>query len=201
MSDTTAEANSKSIVPIVVAVVCFVATFGIGAVIPWKITGLPTHILTIHSAIVSVPLLALVALVCTWKDSWRLKTTGWLAAAGIAVLAATTAAVESGEKFRDELFANGDDAQAINEHAEWAGRLRWVVLVFALVLLVHFVLNRLKPELYARLAGVAKVLITILAVLSVIAVIITGHLGSKAVWGDKVEAAGSAVSAPPPNLS
>jgi len=144
---------------------------------------LPVHALAVHGAVVLVPLSALLAVLFAiprtrrWAQwAFPLVTIG---AAG-----AVFVAKQSGEKL-EEVLALPDDSpvrDVIEDHEE-AGKLLFVMmLVFAVIAIVAFVLSR-SGDL---LDGPVGIVVSIVLVLSAGAVAYqtykVGELGSKAVW-------------------
>lgn len=144
-----------------------------------EINGVPLHPLVVHSAVVFTPLAVLAALlyaVPSWRDRLR-----W----PLVVLAAISfvsiwVAFFSGEDLRDERFAavTGPLAERIEDHEEWAEKLRIGVTVFAVLAFVAAWFHTRTGAVRTALAA-----LTVLAALATgVLVFLTGDAGAQATW-------------------
>ncbi|MFT4035700.1 MAG: hypothetical protein QM679_09020 [Patulibacter sp.] len=147
---------------------------------PNQIDGLPTHPLIVHVPLVFGPLAGVAALGLL-VPSWRRRLIWPLA--GLAAITALFAilAVQSGEWLIAHL------AQApgpgIGDHMRAAQRFRTIELVFAGALILDaLTINRVAGRTqHLLIAGVVA-----LGLVSVAAVVQTGHLGAKAAWSQQI---------------
>ncbi len=147
------------------------------------IFGLPVHALVIHAVVVLVPLCALGTLVAAASQRWfeRLATP-LLVLLTIAVGSAFVAK-QSGEALQARLPDNPE----ITRHANFGSVTPWVVLAFWIVVVAWLAVERSR----GREAGITRVLL-VLAVIAALGatlqVVITGHLGTTAVWSSIIDA-------------
>jgi hypothetical protein len=136
--------------------------------------GLPAHPLLVHAPVVLIPITCLAAFAVA--AAYRHQ----LAVAAIAVIAQITTilAAGAGARFKEDREPELSPTQldTVAEHEDAGYFLRWLVILLTLTL----VATTFKLPRKAQLA--ARVLIGLFALLALIWVIRTGHLGSKAVW-------------------
>ncbi|WP_329473100.1 hypothetical protein OIE75_32685 [Streptomyces sp. NBC_01723] len=159
-----------------------------------EVTGLPVHVLVVHAVVVLLPLTALTAITYALVPRWR-AILRWPMPIGAALsLGFVYAAGGSG----GELFAGraaelrGAELTATVAHEEQGELLLWYALAFFAVSLISALL--LSSTSHSTRAqdrrGATKPLQFVLAALLVIVAagtgyqtVVTGHGGSKAVWG------------------
>lgn len=145
-----------------------------------EIDGLPLHPLVVHAAVVMIPLAALLGVLFAVP-----RTRAWarlpLALVALAAAASTYLAKLSGESLKDVLELDGETAALIEEHESRANVLLILVLVFAVVAGVAFVVTRTSTANSPVVLTVAAVLV-IGAVAVCVQVYRVGDIGSRAVW-------------------
>ncbi|WP_068924221.1 hypothetical protein [Planobispora rosea] len=147
--------------------------------------GLPAHPLITHSAVVLIPLLAVLAAVYALAPRTRAATT-W-AVLGLAVVAplATLAARQSGIAFKEGRFssASGQLGERIAEHESFGTPLTLVVAGLGLAALGLVYVTR--GDRFGRpVVLAASALTVVLAVAAGYYVARAGHSGAVAVWAD-----------------
>lgn len=147
---------------------------------PDEIVGIPLHPLLVHAVVVFIPLAALGSIAVALVPRWRKPYGPLVVAASALSLLLVPFTTDSGEKLRDSLQLGGPVLEKIEEHQVMGERVIWAVLpmfVFNLATLLMARTGRPSREVtvVAWLAAVAAVVATVLVVL-------TGHLGSQAVW-------------------
>jgi uncharacterized membrane protein len=147
-----------------------------------EIAGLPMHPLVVHSVVVFVPLLVLVALGYALVPRFRSRL-AWLAVT-LAVIAPATAAVAtlSGDGFaqRRGLPVEG----ALLDHRNVAYGTLWMTLLLAVVTLA-LVWSRSRTTGAPAPRWLTVVLTVVLGVAAVgatVTVVVAGHSGSQMVW-------------------
>lgn len=148
-----------------------------------EIRGLPVHPLAVHAAVVLVPLAALLAVLFVIA-----KTRAWarlpfpLVAVGAAL--AVYVSKLSGQNFRVALYVNGDHEvdERVAAHASAANLLFIMMLVFAALAVVAFVLERRTDPFEGPVAVVVSVLLVVGAGVVAFQTLRVGELGAKAVW-------------------
>lgn len=144
-----------------------------------EINGVPLHPLVVHAAVVFTPLAALAALAHA-VPSWRDRVRWPLVVLAAISLVSIWVAYLSGEDLRTDRFGSvtGTLAERIEDHEEWAGRLRIGVTVFA-------VLAFASAWLHTR-TGAVRIALTVLTVLGALATLVlvykTGDAGARATW-------------------
>ena len=143
------------------------------------ITGLPAHIFVIHAVVVLVPLAALGAGLVIFIPKLRPAYIP-LVFATIAISVITSyIATESGEALSERVGLP-------LAHAEYGERLFRLVLVFAVLFTLWFLIEKrthLQGKAKSRVINTLKVLISIAAIGCLILTVLTGHSGAKASWG------------------
>ncbi len=153
------------------------------------IAGLPLHPLIVHAAVVLIPLSALLAAVFALAPRWRWLTRWPTAALSVAVVGIGFLATSSGESLED---AVPEQTHAIHEHAERGDLLSWLLVAFAVVVVLGAwslsggtALSSGKGEWASRMPALEKVmpLALVLGALAVLVmVVLVGDSGARAVW-------------------
>lgn len=156
-----------------------------------SIFDLPAHALAVHAPIVLQPLVAVATLLVLARSGWRERFTPWLAGAVAVVVVATLIAINSGEAFDDLLDGQVD----VSTHESLALTTRnlmvgWLLAVVAIVATQRWLRGRndTAPPRAARAVPVLGVVASVLAVLSTVWMIRTGHEGARVVWSGVIEA-------------
>jgi hypothetical protein len=157
-----------------------------------ELFGLPAHPLLVHGAVVLVPLACVVTAVTALVPRWRARLALPALGAGLVGVVATMLAVWSGEGFNDELEPLvGEVAE---RHEALAGTTRMFVLLLFAAQLALYLSTRwtgrrgadprsgVLPAAYLG-HGLAA-LTLVLAVLSTVWMVRTGHEGADIVWKD-----------------
>ncbi|TWD13529.1 hypothetical protein FB570_11721 [Streptomyces sp. T12] len=159
-----------------------------------EVTGLPVHVLVVHAVVVLLPLTALAAITYALVPRWRAILRWPMPIGAILSLGFVYAAEKSG----GELFAGraaelrGAELAAAVAHEEQGELLLWYALAFFAVSLISALL--LSGAGHSTRAqdrkGATKPLQFALAALLVVVAagtgyqtVVTGHGGSRAVWG------------------
>lgn len=160
-----------------------------------EINGLPAHALMVHAAVMFIPLSATVALVYAGVPRWRWSLRWPMVGVTVIALGVTIATYFSGRNLRDRFEEKSIDRPGIALHAERADVLIWLVIVFAVVVLLAawglggasgLVSGRFGRDRHNPLVEWSIVAMTVMMALSVIAMTIaTGDAGSNSVWRDK----------------
>jgi uncharacterized membrane protein len=151
-----------------------------GVAVPDTVFGIPLHPLLVHAVVVLVPLSVLGTVVIALVPRWR-GTYGWLVVAASAVsFAAVPLTTRSGKDLKESLTLGGAVLEKVNEHQQMGERVIWAVgamFVFNLLLMLAHRADRPAGQRTAM-----AVLAAVAALVSLVLVLITGHLGSTAVW-------------------
>ena len=152
-----------------------------------QVNGLPVHALVLHAAVVSVPLLALGAIVYALVGRWRAKI-GW-AVLLLTVIAPISALITvlSGHKLHERLLdqgLKGRGAEIINDHMGFGTRTFWFSLALGVVTLVLVLATQRRPGSLPRVADLGLAVVTVaLAAVTGYYVFRTGDSGATSVWG------------------
>jgi len=152
-----------------------------------EINGVPLHPLVIHAVVVLVPMAALAA-VALAVPRWR-----WLARwpALLLTLGATASAFVATRTGEDLMESRGLESPLVETHEEWGERLMIAMWIFAVIVVVAFLVlphvTRLsggkdREAMVAALEKPLMVLLPLAAVAVLVLVVITGDAGAKAVW-------------------
>ncbi len=144
--------------------------------------GLPVHALVIHAVVVLMPLCAAGVVVCALSRRWYDR----LALAVLGLLTFTVPAAFAAKLSGEQLKARLPDSAAIQRHADFGSVTPWVILACWIVVLAWMVLARSVGD-RSRLFHVMTALAVVAALGATAQVVVTGHLGSTAVWHDVIE--------------
>jgi hypothetical protein len=155
-----------------------------------ELLGLPAHPLLVHSAVVFVPLLALVGVVYALVPYVR-RWIEW-AAVGLSVVAPFAAwfATLSGNNFRNKLASEGiaqETLTQVDEHRDFGDKTLWAVIGLAVLTVLLVALRRF----WASGSGTGKLIVTIVVSVGLLGfagaglyyVYKTGDTGARIVWG------------------
>lgn len=147
---------------------------------PDTILGNPLHPLVVHAVVVLVPLAALGTVLITLVPGWR-RAYGWLVVAASAMsLGAVPVATRAGERLEQSLELGGPVAAKVDQHQAWGERVIWAVGAMFVLNLVMMLAHRSGRP--ARQTTAVAALASLAALTALVFVVITGHLGSQAVW-------------------
>ena len=148
------------------------------------IVGLPVHTLVIHTVVIVLPVAALATVALAIQPRWRSRWIGWAVGLNGIALLLTFFARRSGEELYARLEALGG-AEVAADHRRLGLTLIWYVLAFFGLSIVTWVLDRTRSGvLPPTLAAVAT---AIAAVVAVYTLVLVGHSGTDAVYGDLIE--------------
>lgn len=152
--------------------------------IPETVFGLPFHVLINHGAVVLVPLAALGVIAVAAVPRWRERYGLLVAALAVIAWITTLITVLSGKAFEEDLddegMLGGEVHEKVEIHEALGTQLQWWVLGLAIVAVALIVLVR-RGQTGAVITALAVVAV-LLAGVSIVQVVRTGHAGSTAVW-------------------
>ncbi len=145
-----------------------------------QVNGLPLHPLAVHAAVVLVPASALLALLFALP-----RTRGWsrlpLLLTSVSSVGAVFVAVQSGKALQGTLNLQGPVAALIRTHRHRANQLLVLMIVFAVLVVVAYVVTRAgQPN--ATVTNVLAGLLVVGAAAIAFQTYRVGDVGSKAVW-------------------
>jgi uncharacterized membrane protein len=150
------------------------------AAVPDEILGIPLHPLVVHAAVVFVPLAVLGTLVFAAMPRWR-RAYGWLVvAASLVALICVPLATRTGRRLRDSLELGGPVLEKVQEHEQMGDRVIWAVAPMFVLNLAAMLMVRAGRS--SREVTVVALLAAVAALVAGVLVVLTGHLGSQAVW-------------------
>jgi len=151
---------------------------------------LPLHVLVIHLAVVVLPVAALTAIAFAVLPKWRWLLRWPALVLGIGALICAFVAKKSGDAFVSAIPAL---AQLVKIHRSRGNLLLWIVLVFAVLVVVAFLMlsgpTALASGKGAKATKSRPLELAITAAVVVLAVVViyqtirTGDAGARAVWG------------------
>jgi len=152
--------------------------------------GLPLHALVLHATVVLVPLTALLALAFALLPGWRWLTRWPAAAASVVCVGLGFLTTTSGDAL---LHARPYLAPLVAQHRQYGTWLSWSLVPFAVVTVAAAwalagptALASGRGAQRSRLPGSDGLLATLVVVTAVVVlalVVLTGHSGATAVWG------------------
>jgi hypothetical protein len=159
-----------------------VACIGAAAAFPLKINkmlGLPAHVLFLHVPVVLVPIVCILITAMAVRPAWRAKWGLATALLATGTMIATELTVGAGEAFRDQ---RGESGAKLSQHAELGEQTRLLIIVLAIAFILLLVADQ-QLTLPAALAPVIAIAFTALAILTIVWVARTGHLGAELAYG------------------
>ena len=152
------------------------------------VLGLPVHALVVHATVVIVPLAALSVLLAGVWPRFR-HWAGWgPAALAVVALVLTPISTSSGE----ELEHRVGHSALIEDHSHLADMLIWWTVPLAAVAAVAWFLHRRGTFRSRRsLSVVMGVLAVVVGLGTLVQVVLIGHSGAKAAWGDVASSSSS----------
>jgi len=167
-------------------------------------SGLPAHPLFLHVPVILIPVAAIGALVLVAWPRLFARHGLWIGLVAVVALGATNLTIGAGHALRNDLNLQGPGIVA--QHASAADRLRAVLILFTALLLVAVAVFRTAgPRVTgvgpvdgaltairsgAALGAALRVIVAVLAVVSLYYVFHTGDLGAKAVWQHRLGGGG-----------
>jgi uncharacterized membrane protein len=150
--------------------------------------GLPAHPLLLHVPVVLIPVLVLATVALVARPAWRERYGAAWGALGVIALAGTVLTAGAGEKLFDREASRGVSS-VLHDHKEAADTLKVLMFVFVAIILLMLVRDwraRMGSPIGGPAVVAALAVVTLLfAGATGFFVVRTGHLGSKATWGEK----------------
>jgi hypothetical protein len=146
------------------------------------VLGLPVHALVVHAVVVLMPLCTAGVVACAVSRTWYDR----LALVVIGLLTLTVPAAFAAKLSGEQLKARLPDNAAIQRHADFGSVAPWVILACWVVVVAWVVVARSAPD-RSRLTRAMGVLAVVAAFGATASVVVTGHLGTTAVWRDVIE--------------
>lgn len=147
---------------------------------PDEIAGIPLHPLLVHAVVVFIPLAALGSIAVALFPRWRKPYGPLVLAVSAVALILVPFTTDSGENLRDSLQLGGPVLEKVEEHQAMGERIIWAVVPMFVLHLAMLLMTRAgRPS---REVTIVAWLATIAAVAATVLVVLTGHLGSQAVW-------------------
>ena len=146
---------------------------------PLAIAGLPAHPLLVHVPVVAIPTMAIFAITLAIRPTFRQRYGVALIAFGLFTTIMTFLAAASGASLAEDVAK----VDLIAEHRGHGETLRLIVLGLWLTTVVRVVQSRRDGDRKDPAAFVVGLGVVVLAVLSVIWAVRTGHSGADSVWG------------------
>jgi len=144
-----------------------------------ELFGLPAHPLLVHFPVVAIPALTLFAIVCAVRPSFRERYGMAIIAFAVLTAVSTLLAAQSGEAILEDYF----DKPKAETHQSLGETLRILVLALTASLIASVVLSRRgdisEKDPRVRFVNLG---VLVLAILSAIWTIRTGHEGAKLTW-------------------
>lgn len=142
------------------------------------ILGLPLHPLVVHAAVVLVPLAALGTLLVALSARARKRYGSLVALGSVVAFGAVIAARVTGEDFAGTTTGSG----ALATHMYWGLLAPWPTAALAVTSILLALAGRGSNR---RLILVTGILAVVAALASLAVVVLVGHSGATAVWGQQ----------------
>lgn len=157
------------------------------------IVGLPLHPLVVHAAVVFIPLAAVLAIAFAVAPRWRWLTRWPTAALSVGVVALGFLSTSSGESLQETSSASVE--RAVHEHAERGDTLAWLLVGFAVVVVLGAwalsgttALASGKGAWESRMPALERIMpvaLVLAAVAVLVMVVLVGDSGARAVWAGR----------------
>ena len=145
-----------------------------------ELFGLPAHPLIVHFPVVAIPAFTLMAFAMVISPSFRRRYGQAISLFGIVTTIATILAAQSGQAFLDTFF----NPEPVDKHKSLGETLRLFVLGLTLAVIASTVLIRREGSSGKEVPAVlVSVSVLVLAILSTVWTIRTGHEGARLTWG------------------
>ncbi len=145
-----------------------------------QVNGLPLHPLAIHAAVVLVPLAALLGLLFAVPRT-RMWSRLPLLLVSVGALGAVWVSVQSGKALQRTLNLQGPPATLIATHRHRANLLLLLMIGFAVLAVVTYVLTR-PAQVKPMVTNVLAVLLVVGAVGIAVQTYRVGDVGARALW-------------------
>lgn len=147
---------------------------------PETVFGLPVHPLLVHATVVLVPLTATAIMLAVFLPRFR-AWAGWIPL-GLAVISTALAplSTSTGENLQRRL----PETKLIREHAELGDMLLWWCLGMLAVAAALTVVHRRTAAPSKAVAVGLMVAGVVVGVGTMVQVVLIGHSGAEAAWGD-----------------
>jgi membrane protein required for beta-lactamase induction len=149
-------------------------------------TGLPTHILVSHFAVVLIPIGATATIAVVLRKAWREKFAGLLALGNIGLLAMAFVTLRAGEDLMDRYRELGDEQTPKFDHESLGRTLVWIMLATTVASLLVWAVQPMRTKAPAAVLGLAAVVVA-LSVTTLVYSYLAGHTGSESHWKEFIE--------------
>lgn len=154
-----------------------------------EFAGLPTHPLIVHSAVVLIPVAAILLLVVSFNTALRQKLGAFPPVLSLVALIATILTRSTGEAMLELFGLSEENPGPITDHATYANYLAIAMIVMVVGHALWWATDsksfaaRLESQ-SSWLKPVAIALSVIGAVAALVFVVLTGHEGAALTWQD-----------------
>lgn len=153
-----------------------------------ELSGLPTHPMLVHLAVVAIPVVALAAIAVAARTTWLRRWGLHVAIASVLMTIYTAFVMESGEHLDDAM----DLGAVLDDHRSLAETSRLLVVAMCLAVISLVTVDRLwsggrrtgqavhpAAATVRRLVGGLTMAISVLAIVWIVR---TGHAGARVTW-------------------
>ena len=158
----------------------------------WLLGGIPMHPLFVHAAVVLIPIVALLAIAAAWNT----RTRDWLGIAFPIIASLTLVAAAFTSAPGEALATQVEQTAAVTAHTSIADLavaagfllflISWVQWVwihnYTTVRPGHTQARVTNPQTIRRWTTVISIVQTVIAVFALVAIVIVGDTGARAVW-------------------
>lgn len=157
---------------------------------PDTVFGLPIHPLIVHATVVAVPVTALLLAATLFSP----KVRDWAGPLPLILAVISTILAPLSTSTGENLQRQVGESKLVEEHAELGGLLIWWCIGMLVVAAASYFLRRNRREL-ARGMSIALVAAGVVATAgTLVQVVLIGHSGAKAAWGDVATSSASSGS-------
>lgn len=143
-----------------------------------QIAGIPAHPLFVHFAVVGAPVAAILAIVWLFRFTNR-RLGMWTAIVSFLAFAGTLITKSTGEGLLKAQGLTEENPGSLADHVRYADMM---TVSMGLVLVASLGLYFFAAKLPAPAQIIAKVILAIAAIATVVLTVLTGHAGAAHVW-------------------
>lgn len=142
-----------------------------------EVGGLPLHPLTVHAAVVLIPLAALGLIVMASSGARSKRYSPLVVFVGVVATVSAFLAEWSGQPLREELGLGP------SEHFRYGEWLPWAALVLLAMIIILALMDRQGGGSRNAVGTIVSLVAIVVALIAIAGTVVVGHSGAELVWG------------------
>ncbi len=142
-----------------------------------EVAGLPLHPLTVHGAVVLIPLAALGLIVMASSGARSKRYSPLVVFVGVMGVITAFVAEWSGQPLREELGIGPSD------HFRYGEWLPWVAVALLVMIIILALMDRQGGGKRNAVGTIMSLVAIVVALVAIVGTVIVGHSGAELVWG------------------